>query len=76
MKPAHKVATNLSVRSDLVRSARAYQLNLSEILEHALERTVREREQQAWLDENEDAIDGYNARVERRGVFSDAWRRF
>jgi antitoxin CcdA len=71
-----KVATNLSVRSDLVKSARAFELNLSEILEQALEQAVRERQREAWLEENEDAIDAYNARVGRRGVFSDGLRRF
>jgi antitoxin CcdA len=71
-----KVPTNLSVRADLVRSARALGPNLSEVLETALEQAVRDRARAAWQAENQDAIDGYNARVERHGVFSDAWRKF
>lgn len=77
MKKAHaKVPTNLSVRSDLVRKARAFKLNLSEVLERALEDAFRERARRGWLQENEDAIDAYNEQVEKRGVFSDGWRRF
>jgi len=71
-----KVPTNLSVRADLVRAARALGLNLSEVLEAALEQAVRDRARDAWQAENQDAIDGYNARVERHGGFSDAWRKF
>ena len=42
MKSAHKkVATNLSVRADLVGAARELKLNLSEVLAQALEREVR-----------------------------------
>jgi antitoxin CcdA len=71
-----KVATNLSVRADLVRRARALKLNLSEVLETALDRAIRETEREAWLAANREAIDEYNAQVAKRGLFSDDWRRF
>lgn len=71
-----KMPTNLSLRADLVRRARHLEINLSELLERSLEVAIRERERTAWVAENEDAIDEYNASVERRGVFGDAWRRF
>lgn len=76
MPRARNVATNLSVRADLVRAARALDLNLSEVLERALEQELREAARRTWLAENEDAIAAYNARVEKSGVFSDEWRRF
>ena len=71
-----KSATNLSLRTDLVRAARALKLNLSEVVERALEQAVRDGQRRAWQEENQDAIDAYNAQVEQRGVFSDGWRRF
>jgi antitoxin CcdA len=71
-----KSPTNLSVRDDLVRRARELDLNLSEILETALEAAVRAAERAAWEDENRDAIDAYNDRVAQHGVFSDDWRKF
>jgi antitoxin CcdA len=75
-RSSRKVATNLSLSPELVRQARALGLNLSEVVERALTEAVRERARQRWLADNERAIDGYNARVDKRGVFSDGWRRF
>jgi antitoxin CcdA len=71
-----KVATNLSVRSDLVRRARELKLSLSHVLETALEAAIRERERESWATRNREAIAEYNAQVAKRGVFSDGWRRF
>ena len=39
-------------------------------------RSARKPVRAAWEIENRDAIDDYNARVERHGVFSDEWRKF
>jgi antitoxin CcdA len=71
-----KTPTNLSVRDDLVRRARALGLNLSEVLETALELAVRNAERAEWESSNRDAIDAYNKRVATHGVFSDGWRKF
>jgi len=76
MRAAPKVATNLSVRADIVREAKELGLNLSEVFESAVADAVRRRRQELWLEENKDAIASYNARVERDGVFSDDWRKF
>jgi antitoxin CcdA len=51
-------------------------LNLSALVERALEEAIRDKQQEAWLTENRDAIQAYNAQVERRGVFSEGRRRF
>jgi antitoxin CcdA len=71
-----KVPTNLSLPRDLVQRAKALRLNLSDVVEAALEEAVRRAERQAWLDSNREAIEAYNAHVEQHGVFSDDWRRF
>ena len=76
MKAARKVATNLSVRADVVKEARALGLNLSEVFEAAVRDAVRRKRQEAWLEENRDAIESYNAAVARDGMFSDEWRKF
>jgi len=68
--------TNLTVRVDLVERARALKLNLSNVFESALAAAIREREQQAWLAENEQAIDSYNRWAEQHGLFSDDYRQF
>ncbi len=59
-----------------MRKARELRLNLSQVLEAGLEAAIREAEGRAWLAENREAILEYAARVEKRGVFSDDWRRF
>ena len=71
-----KVATNLSLRSELVRRAKALGLNISEAVDAALEDVITAAEREAWLRENADAIEAYNEGVEQRGVFSDDWRSF
>jgi antitoxin CcdA len=71
-----KTPTNLSVRADLVRHAKQLEINLSELLEVALEREIRDRERETWLATNRTAIDDYNAGVAKHGLFSDDWRRF
>ncbi len=45
------------------------------MFEQALEQAVRDGERRAWLADNREAIDAYNAQVDKRGVFSDEWRR-
>lgn len=71
-----KVATNLSLRADLVAEAKSLALNLSEIVDAAIEIAVREAREAAWLVENREAIDQYNDFVATRGLFSDGRRRF
>lgn len=73
---ARKAPTNLSLRADLVRRAKRMGLNLSEVLETALERAIREREHATWLEENQQAIKDYNEFVARHGVFGDDVRQF
>lgn len=73
---ARKTPTNLSLRIDLVQRAKALGLNLSEVVEHALEKAIREAEQARWLAENKDAIDQYNAFVEKHGYFGEEFREF
>ena len=71
-----KAATNLSLPADLVQRAKGLKINLSNVLETALESEIRARERHAWLAENRAAIRAYNERVAKRGMFSDGWRRF
>jgi antitoxin CcdA len=73
---ARKTATNLSLPPGLVKRAKALGLNVSMLVEAALEHAVKAAEAKQWLDENREAIDEYNALVAERGVFSDGRRRF
>ena len=71
-----KAPTNLSIDPDLLKSAKAAGINLSGALESRLRELLRDKARKEWLEENREAIEDYNARVERFGVFSDGLRRF
>lgn len=73
---APKRATNLSVNSDLLRRAKALEINLSATLEQALADAVAKRQREQWLAENREAIEAYNRYVDEHGVFSDGLRSF
>lgn len=62
-------AVNLSVRAKLIDEARAQKLNLSRVLEEALEAKLREQRAQQWREENREAIAFHNARIERDGLW-------
>jgi antitoxin CcdA len=73
---APKKPTNVSINRDLLQQAKDHQINLSQALELRLAELLREQKQQQWLRENQDAVEEYNRRIERNGVFSDGMRKF
>ena len=73
---APKKATNLSINSDLLKKAKAYKINLSRHFEAYLDQLLKEKEKQKWLEENREAIEKQNKRIEKHGAFSDSLRRF
>jgi len=73
---APKRATNLSINSDLLKKAKSYNINLSKSFETYLNELVRQKAEQAWKKENLQAIESFNQRVEKQGVFSDGLRSF
>ncbi|WP_200889356.1 type II toxin-antitoxin system CcdA family antitoxin [Geoalkalibacter ferrihydriticus] len=75
-RPAKKQATNLSIRSDLLRQAKARNINLSRTLEESLETLLKEQDRQTWLEQNRDAMDAANRFVAENGLWSDGLRQF
>ncbi|OGA00772.1 MAG: acetoacetyl-CoA synthase [Betaproteobacteria bacterium RIFCSPLOWO2_02_FULL_62_17] len=73
---ALKRPTNLSINADLLDKARKLGVNLSQTLEDRLGELVREAEARDWLKKNQRAINAYNERVAREGVWSDGVRGF
>jgi len=73
---APKKAVNLSLNGDLLRLGKELKLNVSSLAEEALATAVRACLAEAWLAENAQAIEGYNAHVTKAGVFSDGLRSF
>jgi len=73
---ASKKPTNLSINSDLLQKAKALHINLSKALEQRLVEMLLEEKRREWREENREAIDAYNRRIETDGVFSDGLRKF
>jgi antitoxin CcdA len=69
-------AVNVTVDQQLLSAARQHKLNLSKLLEDSLLDELKRRDQHDWLERNQDAIDAYNERIRKHGVFSDGLRRF
>jgi antitoxin CcdA len=65
---AQKKPTNLTINADLMREAKALDINLSPAFEIHLAELVNTNKQEKWLVENREAIDAYNR-------FADAWNR-
>jgi len=73
---APKKNTNLSINSDLLQQAKEHHINLSQALELRLAEMLRDEKRRDWQEENREAIEEYNRRIEARGVFSDGLRQF
>ncbi|WP_429885844.1 type II toxin-antitoxin system CcdA family antitoxin [Geoalkalibacter halelectricus] len=73
---AKKQATNLSIRSDLLKKARARNINLSQTLEENLEKILQEQDRRAWLEQNLEAMEAANRFVAEHGLWSDGLRKF
>jgi antitoxin CcdA len=71
-----KRATNLSVRSDLIEAARTARLNLSALLERALEEELVRLKWRQWREENAASIAAYNRHVKDHGAFVHIWQRW
>jgi len=73
---AQKRSANLSINSDLLNQAKALKINLSATLERSLAEEIRKHKEVSWRTENKQAIDEYNQRIEKHGLFSDGLRFF
>ena len=71
-----KKATNLSVDEELLKEAKALDINLSQTLEEALRKLIRHRQAESWKAKNRDAIESYDEHIDKHGVFSDKLRSF
>lgn len=73
---ATKKPVNLSLRADLLAKAKRAKINLSAVLNRAVSRELAQLEQRRWLEENKEAFNAYNDRIEKHGLFSDGQRGF
>lgn len=72
--PKQKRAVNLSVDAEILGVAREMNINLSQTLEDALRKRTQDERVRRFREENREAIESYNALIERAGIFGEEWR--
>lgn len=73
---APKRATNLSLNSGVLDAARALGLNISQTVDTLLAAEVERIYWQRWNEENRDAVEAYNRRIESEGLPLARYRGF
>ena len=73
---APKRATNLSLNAKVLEAAREMGMNLSATVDALLTEEVRRRYWERWNAQNKEAIEHYNARIEREGLPLARYRSF
>jgi antitoxin CcdA len=68
--------TNVSLPAELVAEAEALNINHSRACEAELPEAVAEVRRKRWLEANREALDFWNAEIERNGLPLDAYRQF
>ncbi len=76
VRNAPKRPINLSLNSVVLDMAREMDINISQTVDQLLTEEVLRQYWTRWRDENKEAIEQYNARVAREGLFSDRYRTF
>jgi antitoxin CcdA len=71
-----KKATNLSLNASLLEAATEMGINISQTVDELLANEVKRQYWQKWNEENKEAIDHYNARIESEGLPLAQYRTF
>ena len=73
---APKKATNLSLNSKVLETARELGMNISQTVDTLLADEVRRRYWERWNENNKQAIDAYNTRIAKEGLPLAKYRSF
>lgn len=76
IRQAAKRPINLSLNSKVLDMAKDMGLNISQTVDALLTEEVLRQYWQRWQHDNAEAIEHYNARIAREGLFSDRYRTF
>lgn len=68
--------TNVTLPDHLVAEARALRINVSQACEQGLASAVKRVREEAWLAENRQAFDAWNAYIDQHGIPLSEYRRF
>jgi antitoxin CcdA len=73
---APKKATNLSLNTKVLETARELGMNVSQTVDALLAEAVKRRYWEKWNERNKDAVDEYNARIAKYGLPLAKYRNF
>jgi antitoxin CcdA len=73
---APKKATNLSLNSKVLETARELGMNISQTVDTLLADEVQRRYWERWNENNKQAIDAYNTRIAKEGLPLAKYRSF
>ena len=73
---APKKATNLSLNSKVLETAKELGMNISQTVDGLLAEEVRRRYWERWQEDNKEAIAAYNERVASDGIWGAKYRTF
>lgn len=69
-------STNLTIREDLLKEAKALKLNTSQAAEIGIMAAVKQAREQEWLKNNQGAVLAHNKRVDKIGpLLTPPWVR-
>ncbi len=67
---------SLTIREDVMASAHEFSINASRAAEAGIAAAVKKAREQAWLEENREAIRAHNERIAREGMlYTPEWAR-
>ncbi len=67
---------NLTIRADVLAEAKALKLNASQAAETGIIAAVKKAREEEWLRNSQEAIRGYNERIEKSGpLLRPRWAR-
>jgi antitoxin CcdA len=74
--PSRRKPTNVSLDEKLVAEAKELGVNLSRACEAGLNTEVKQARERQWVEENREAIQGWNEWVAKNGIPLAKYRRF
>jgi antitoxin CcdA len=76
MPQTHRRAVNLSLKVQTIDRAKSLELNLSATVDALLAQEVERLYWERWNQDNREAIENYNVRIEHEGLPLARWRNF
>ena len=74
--PSKRRPVNLTIQEDVLKEAKALNLNASKAAEIGIIAAVKQAKEREWLENNRDALLAHNKRIDKAGtLLIPAWKR-